>query len=99
MARKVVVQYKVKADRVSEHEGLIRDVFAELTRAAPAGIRYGAFKRADGVSFVHLAFISAEKNPLDSMPAFRKFSQGIKERCDVPPEVTDLTEVGAFGLG
>jgi hypothetical protein len=26
MARKVVVQYKVKPDRVEEHEALIRDV-------------------------------------------------------------------------
>jgi hypothetical protein len=98
MARKVVVQYKVKADRISEHEGLIRDVFAELARTAPAGIRYGAFRRADGVSFVHVAFVDAEKNPLDSIAAFQKFAEGIKERCEVPPEVSDLTEVGAFGF-
>jgi len=98
MARKVVVQYKVKADRIEEHEALIRDVFSELARAAPDGIRYGAFKRADGVSFVHIAFVGAEKNPLDSLPAFQRFAERIKERCEVPPEVSELTEVGAFGF-
>jgi hypothetical protein len=98
MARKVVVQYKVKADRVEEHEALIRDVFSELARSAPEGIRYGAFKRADGLSFVHIAFVSAEKNPLDSLPAFQRFAERIKERCEVPPEVADLTEVVSFGF-
>jgi len=98
MARKVVVQYKVKADRLEEHEALIRDVFSELARTAPDGVRYSAFKRPDGLSFVHIAFISAERNPLDSLPAFQRFAERIKERCDLPPEVADLTEVGSFGF-
>jgi hypothetical protein len=50
------------------------------------------------LSFVHIAFIGAEKNPLDSLPAFQRFAERIKERCDTPPEVADLTEVGAFGF-
>ena len=99
MARRVMVHYKVKPERVEEHEALIRDVFAELVRTAPAGIRYGAFKRADGVSFVHFAFVAAEKNPLDAIAAFKVFGERIKERCDEPPQVVELTEIGAFGLG
>jgi hypothetical protein len=43
MARNVVVQYKIKADRLEEHEALLRDVFSELSRTAPDGVRYGAF--------------------------------------------------------
>jgi hypothetical protein len=97
MARQVMVRYKVKAARVEEHEALIREVFAELAQTAPAGIRYGAFKRSDGLSFVHFALITAEKNPLDSIAAFKAFSERIKERCDEPPEVIELTQVGAFG--
>jgi hypothetical protein len=99
MARRVMVQYRVKADRIAEHEALIRDVFSELERTGPAGIRYGAFKRADGVSFVHFAFITADKNPLDTIAAFKAFGERIRERCDEPPQVMDLTEIGAFGLG
>ena len=96
--RRVMVSYKVKPDRVEEHEALIRAVFDELAKAAPAGIRYGAFKQPDGVSFVHVAFISAEKNPLDAIAAFKAFTARIQERCDEPPVAADLVEVGAFGF-
>lgn len=98
MARQVMVRYKVKSDRVGEHEALIRDVFIELTKTAPAGIRYGAFRQTDGVSFVHIALIAAEKNPLDAIAAFKAFGERIKERCDELPVVTELTSIGAFGL-
>ena len=96
--RRVIVRYKVKPERVAEHEGLIRGVFDELAKTAPAGIRYGAFKQPDGVSFVHVAFVAAEKNPLDAIVAFKEFSARIKERCDEPPVVVDLAEIGTFGL-
>jgi hypothetical protein len=98
MARKVLVRYRVKPDRVAEHEALIADVFAELQRKKPDGIRYGAFKRADGVSFVHIALVTADENPLDQVAAFKAFSERIKERCDEPPEVADLTTVGSYGF-
>ena len=35
-----MVRYKVKAERVAEHVGLIRNVFAELKSEAPAGLKY-----------------------------------------------------------
>jgi hypothetical protein len=98
MTRHVIVQYKVKAERVEEHEALVRAVFAELAEKAPEGIRYGAFKRPDGVSFVHVALVSAAQNPLDEIAAFKKFGERIKERCEEPPHVVELTPVGRFGL-
>ena len=98
MARRVLVRYRVKPERVEEHESLIAGVFAELARKKPDGIRYGAFKRADGVSFVHVALVTAEVNPLDGIAAFKAFSERIKERCDEPPEVVDLTPVGSYGF-
>jgi hypothetical protein len=96
--RRVLVSYKVKRERVEEHERLVRAVFAELGQAAPPGIRYGAFKHPDGVSFVHIAFVEAAANPLDAIAAFAAFTAKIRERCDEPPQVTELTEVGAYGL-
>jgi hypothetical protein len=93
-----MVQYRVKPERVQEHEGLIRDVFAELAQQNPNGIRYGAFRRPDGVSFVHIALITADKSPLDEIAAFKAFTARVKERCDVMPETLELTEIGAFGL-
>jgi hypothetical protein len=96
--RRVIVTYKVKKARVEEHEALIRAVFDELTKAAPEGLRYGAFKQPDGVSFVHVAFVAAKTNPLDAVAAFKAFTAKIGERCDEPPVVVDLTEVGAYGF-
>jgi hypothetical protein len=98
MARQVLVRYRVKPERVAEHEALIHAVFAELARTQPKGIQYRAYKRDDGVSFVHFALVSADTNPLDTVAAFKAFGERIKERCDAPPEVVDLTVVGAFGF-
>jgi hypothetical protein len=98
MARKVLVEYRVKPERVAEHEALIAGVFAELAEKKPQGIRYGAFKRADGVSFVHFALITADANPLDQIAAFKAFGERIKERCDEPPVVADLTAVATYGF-
>lgn len=98
MARRVLVRYRLKPDRVAEHEALIAGVFAELDRKKPEGIRYGAFKRADGVSYVHVALVTADENPLDHVAAFKAFAERIKERCDEPPEVVELTPVGSYGF-
>jgi hypothetical protein len=50
----------------------------------------------DGVSFVHIAEQEAEENPLAEIEAFKEFQKGIADRCDEPPVVTQLTEVGSF---
>jgi hypothetical protein len=96
--RRVIVRYKVKPERVAEHETLVHAVFAELAKTEPKGIRYGAFKQPDGLSFVHVAFIDVEKNPLDAVGAFKAFTEKIRERCDEAPVTTELTAVGTFGF-
>jgi hypothetical protein len=93
-----MVRYRVKPDRVAEHEALISAVFAELSTSRPAGLRYGAFKQADGVSFIHFAIIEGDRNPLEDVAAFKAFGANIKDRCDEPPEVTQLEVAGAYGL-
>lgn len=96
--RTTIVRYKVKPDRVAEHEGLIRAVYAELATTRPPDLRYAAFKQADGVSFVHISFTSAPGNPLEQISAFRAFTANIRERCDEPPVAAQLEEVGNYGL-
>ena len=34
---------------------------------------------------------------LTSLPAFQAFAAGVKERCVVPPERSELTEIGSYG--
>jgi hypothetical protein len=96
MARHVIVRYRVKPERLEEHLALVRAVFAELAETAPAGIRYGAFQRADRLSFVHVAHVSAAANPLQALASFRAFTEKVAERCDEPPETTELTPVGTY---
>src|SRR5580704_12929321 len=93
--KRVMVRYKVKPDQVAANEQLVRDVYDELARTQPAGLRYGTFKLPDGVSFVHLAVHGAE-NPLQQIETFQRFQQGIRERCDEPPAVSELEEIGTY---
>jgi hypothetical protein len=96
--RQVMVRYKVTPDRVAENEALVRAVYDELHRRRPAGLRYATFRLADGVSFMHLSTTDTEdgRNPLFEVQAFGRFQAAIGERCDEPPVVTELQEIGAY---
>jgi|SRR4051794_34229643 hypothetical protein len=96
--RRVMVRYRVKPEHVEENERLVREVYAELHELAPDGFRYGTFTLEDGVTFVHLATQEDGANPLGDVAAFRRFQEGIRDRCDEPPAVTELREVGSYGL-
>ena len=97
---KHMISYKLKPDRVAENERLAMAVYDALRQKQPQGLRYATFKLGDGVSFVHI--VSHEEpdgaNALTSLPAFKAFSEGVKERCEVPPTRVDLTEIGSYGF-
>jgi hypothetical protein len=96
--RQVMVRYTVKPDRVEENEALVRAVYDELHRTAPAGLRYATFRLADGVSFVHLSATETDdgRNPLLDLEAFARFQEAIGERCEQPPVVSELQEIGSY---
>jgi hypothetical protein len=96
----ILVQYRVRADRAAENEQLIGRVFEALAREQPSGIRYASFKAPDGVSFTHLAVIETDdgKNPLLALEAFKAFASKIRERCETPPQTTELVEVGSYRM-
>jgi hypothetical protein len=96
----VSVRYTVKGGRGDENQALIEQVFAELSREAPAGLRYSAFRAEDGVTFLHVVSHDAGDagDVLRSLPAFRAFRAGLDERCVAPPARTPLTEIGAYGF-
>ena len=62
--RQVIVNYKVKPERVAENEALVRAVYDELARVKPDGLHYATFRLEDGVSFVHVAMTESERSPL-----------------------------------
>lgn len=97
---KHMVQYKVKPERVDENERYARAVYEELRHVRPPGLRYATFRLPDGQSFIHLVSREAADgaNPLTSLPAFKAFAAGIRERCETPPVTTDLEEIGSYGF-
>jgi len=99
MAHTVIVRYTTRSDRADENERLIRAVFAELAESRPPGLDYAAFRLEDGVSFVHVATIEGDRNPLTSLPAFRSFVSGIGDRCVEPPLPTGGSQVGGYRGG
>ena len=94
--RQVMVRYKVKPDRVDENEQLVRAVYEELAATEPVGLRYATFRLDDGVSFAHIASVEGEHNPLAEVEAFARFQAGVRDRCEEPPVVTELHEVGSY---
>ena len=93
----VMVRYRVHPDRVAENEELVRAVYDELAASQPDGLHYATFKLPDGVTFVHLAQHD-DPNPLQTTAAFQRFQQRIQDRCDEPPAVVELHEVGSYRL-
>ena len=96
--RRVLVRYTVKPDQIEHNEALVRAVYDELHAVRPAGLRYATFRVGDGGEFAHLASTETAdgSNPLQGIAAFQAFQEGIAERCDVPPVVTQLHEVGSY---
>jgi hypothetical protein len=93
-----VIRYRTKPEQADENERLIREVFAELAAESPDGLHYATFRLDDGVSFVHVAILDGEENPLTSSPAFAAFQAGIAERCAEGPIPADATAIGNFRL-
>jgi hypothetical protein len=96
----ILVRYKIRDTAVAENEELIHAVFDELRASAPQGLRYSTFKLADGSTFVHLAMIDTAdgSNPLVALDSFKRFQQGLPERCVEPPVASDLVAVDGYGM-
>ena len=93
-----VIRYRTKPEQADENERLIREVFAELASKDPEGLHYATFRLDDGVSFVHVAVLDGDENPLASSPAFAAFQAGVADRCAEGPVPADATAIGNFHL-
>lgn len=93
----IVVRYTPKADRADENQQLVEAVFAELAETDPGGLRYATFRLADG-TFVHIANIEGDENPLGATAAFAEFQDGIGDRCEqgLGPNPQPATLVGSY---
>jgi hypothetical protein len=64
-----VIRYSIRPEDADDNERLIGEVFTELAVDHPDGLRYAAFRLDDGVSFVHVALVDDDDNPLSRSPA------------------------------
>jgi hypothetical protein len=94
--RRIMVRYTVKTELAERNEELVREVYRELHERQPGGFHYATFRIDGGTSFVHIAQVDGDHNPLAELPAFKAFQEGISERCEEPPVSVALTEVGSF---
>ncbi len=98
MSQATVVRYTTKPGSADENEKLIKAVFAQLTEQQPDGLRYVAIRLDDGVSFLHIAVLDDDHNPLTGLPAFGEFVSAINERCTSGPAPATRTLIGAYGM-
>jgi hypothetical protein len=98
MSDATIVRYTTRPESADENEKLIRAVFAQLADQMPEGLSYVAIRLDDGVSFMHVAVIEHDSNPLASLPAFGEFVSAIGERCTDGPTPVNGTVVGAYGI-
>src|SRR4051794_28982586 len=96
--KKIIVRYKIKPDKVSENETLIKEVYKQLHEEKIEGFHYATLKLADNVSFMHFALSDSEEanDAFCKLPAFRSFQLNIKERCDELPLVQTMTVIGSY---
>ena len=93
-----IVRYTTAPEQADTNEQLVRDVYAELATTQPAGLRYATFRLDDRVSFVHIAVLDGDDNPLTSSAAFAAFQAGIADRCTSPPAAADAQLVASYQL-
>ena len=97
---RLMVTYKVKADRVEENEQLVKAVYEGLRQINDPDIHYATFKLNDGQTFVHIAsFASMDKQPiLTESKAFKTFQENLKDRCEIPPDPQKLNEIATYNF-
>ena len=93
---RLIIRYRVKRDEVERNLELLRAVYGEMESVQPDGLSYATFLLEDGVSFVDLVTTEDGPGPLSRLEAFRRFRSTLDERCDEPPTMTGLREVGSF---
>jgi hypothetical protein len=96
MSTMKVVRYRTKPEHAEANAELVRAVFEELAADEPVGLRYATYRLEDGVTFVHVAMIEGEANPLASSAAFSRFQEGVADRCEEGPIAMDATIVGSY---
>jgi hypothetical protein len=87
-----LIEYRVPDDKVAEQETAIRDFVAAVKASNDPGYRYASYKKPDGVSFVHHAWMldEAAQQRFQGLPEFKGFADGLKARAEEGPTASRL---------
>jgi hypothetical protein len=94
----VIVTYKVSESFADTNAANIERVMADMRELADDSVRYHAFRKDDGVSFVHFAMFrdEAAKERGIPVPSFEAFQSALKASKPVePPKASWVDLVGA----
>lgn len=92
----MLITYTVRREELREHLELVKAVYADIERLAPDGLGYATYQLEDGVSFMELLTGEAGPGPLAASTAFARFRSSLDARCERPPVLTQLRQVGAY---
>ena len=97
--KQTVIRYRAKPDMADRNAELVAAVFAELKAVQPEGLRYMSLRLEDD-TFIHVVETAADdgSSPLQKLPAFAAFQNGIRERCTEPPLAKGATVVGNYRM-
>ncbi|BCK55988.1 nuclear transport factor 2 family protein [Nocardia wallacei] len=96
MTRTVMVRYRTHASAAEENQRLIENVFAQLHRERPAGLRYTVYRLDDDAGFVHVAAEEPDGASLTASTAFAEFQRDIRSRVPEAPRSARATVVGTY---
>jgi quinol monooxygenase YgiN len=94
----VMIRCKVKPDQVERNLELLQAVYEEMRSVRPGGLRYVTFQLEDRVTFVAFAEMGDGPAVLGQLEAFQRYRATLDERCDEPPVMTMLHEVGSYAF-
>lgn len=98
MATVKIIKYKTTEEGAEANARLLAAVYTELAATDPGGLGYATFRLDDGVTFVHIARLDGDDNPLSRSAAFLEFQEGLVSRCVEPPCPADATLVDSYGV-
>lgn len=94
-----MVRARIQAGKTEEMEQAVKEMFAAIDAAQPAGVRYASCRLPDGVTYVVLLQLDDDaSNPLAAVPVFNEVQAKIQSWLDGPPAVEELTPVGSYRL-
>jgi hypothetical protein len=94
--RTLIIRYQTRPEAAEENRRLVAAVFDSLAELQPSNLCYTTYCLADGVSFVHIARLDGNENPLATLPAFTEFQRGLAQRCAEQPAPSLATPVGSY---